>query len=71
MRLQHLRLTSEPSRHRPRRLSQLVTISIERSERADGGPLAYRVTHRVKAWQPGDAPRVERSRVEGTLPMVI
>jgi alkaline phosphatase D len=41
---------------------------IERSERADGGPLAYRATHRVKAWKAEGVPQVERVRVEGKLP---
>ena len=44
---------------------------IERSEQADGGPLAYRATHRVKAWKPGDTPQVERVRVEGKLPLIV
>ena len=42
---------------------------IERDAREDGGPLAYRVTHRVKRWKPGTAPRMERSAQEGTLPL--
>jgi alkaline phosphatase D len=44
---------------------------IERSHREDGGPLAYRVTHRVKLWKPGSAPRLERRAQEGTLPLVL
>jgi alkaline phosphatase D len=44
---------------------------IERDERADGGALAYRVAHRVKRWAPGTAPRLERTRAEGTLPLVL
>lgn len=44
---------------------------IQRSEREDGGPLAYRVTHRVKLWEPGSAPRMERTVQEGTLPLVV
>jgi alkaline phosphatase D len=46
-----------------------VPRPIERAEREDGGPLAYRVTHRVKLWKPGYAPRMERSAQEGTLPL--
>ncbi|HKS76017.1 MAG TPA: alkaline phosphatase D family protein [Terriglobales bacterium] len=42
---------------------------LERSETPDGGPLAYRVTHRVKLWKAGSSPKVERTNVEGTLPM--
>jgi alkaline phosphatase D len=44
---------------------------LERSESADGGPLAYRVAHRVKLWEPGTAPRLERTKSEGTLPLVV
>ena len=44
---------------------------IERNDGADGGPLAYRVAHRVKRWAPGAAPKLERSMVEGTLPLVL
>jgi hypothetical protein len=42
---------------------------LERSDRADGGPLAYRVAHRVK--RSTDAPRLERTKVEGILPLVL
>jgi alkaline phosphatase D len=48
-----------------------VPRPIERSDRPDGGPLAYRVTHRVRAWNPRAVPRVERLGVEGTLPLVV
>jgi alkaline phosphatase D len=44
---------------------------LERSARADGGPLAYRVAHRVRLWAKGAAPRLERTTVEGTLPLVL
>jgi len=44
---------------------------LERSERADGGPLVYRVAHRVKRWEPGTAPRLERTKSEGALPLVL
>jgi alkaline phosphatase D len=43
---------------------------LERSAGVDGGPLAYRVVHRAKRWAPGTAPRLERTRVEGTLPLI-
>jgi len=36
-----------------------------------GGPLAYRVVHRVKRWAPGEAPKLERTAVEGTLPLAL
>jgi len=45
-----------------------VVRPVERSDRVDGGPLAYRVTHRVKH---GVSPRIERTKVEGTLPVVV
>ena len=44
---------------------------IERSERADGGPLAYRVVHRVALWRAGERPRLERTRLEGTPPLAL
>jgi alkaline phosphatase D len=31
----------------------------------DGGPVRYRVTHRVRRWAAGEAPRVERAALEG------
>ena len=42
-----------------------------RSPGADGGPLAYRVAHQVQRWSPGEVPQVQRTRVEGTLPLVL
>jgi alkaline phosphatase D len=42
---------------------------LERSDRADGGPLAYRVLHRVTPWTAGTAPRLMRSTLEGTPPL--
>jgi alkaline phosphatase D len=44
---------------------------LEQSDRPDGGPLAYRVAHRVKRWLPDAAPRLERTAVEGELPLVL
>ena len=44
---------------------------IERSAQPDGGPLAYRVTHKVKLWKAGSPPRVERTAQEGAFPLVI
>jgi alkaline phosphatase D len=41
---------------------------IEDNQLEDGGPLAYRVTHRVKLWKPGTTPHIERMRVRGKLP---
>ena len=44
---------------------------VERSESADGGPVTYRVAHRVKRWGHDAAPRLERTSLEGTLPLVL
>ena len=44
---------------------------LERSTTPDGGPLAYRVIHRVNLWQPNAAPKVERTASEGRLPLVL
>ena len=38
---------------------------LERSERADGGPLLYRVAHRARLWQKGEVPRLEAKILEG------
>jgi len=48
-----------------------IVRPLERSERADGGPLAYRVTHRVKRWTHEATPKIERTKVEGILPVVL
>jgi alkaline phosphatase D len=42
---------------------------IERNQRGDGGPLAYRVAHTVKLWKPGSIPHIARTTHEGTLPL--
>jgi len=44
---------------------------LERSDRPDGGPLAYRVSHHVKLWQPGEPPRLKRTVREGEPPLAI
>jgi alkaline phosphatase D len=44
---------------------------LERNDREDGGPLAYRVTHRVPLWGAGESPRIEHIAAEGTLPLVV
>jgi alkaline phosphatase D len=41
---------------------------LERSAGADGGPISYRVKHRVKRWANGKAPRLERTLAEGSIP---
>jgi alkaline phosphatase D len=40
---------------------------LERSSEADGGPLRYRVTHRVQPWAPGEVPHLTRSAQAGEL----
>jgi len=42
-----------------------------RSPDVNGGPLAYRVAHQVRLWRAGEVPRVQRTTVEGTLPLVL
>jgi alkaline phosphatase D len=43
----------------------------EREEAPDGGPLAYRVRHRVPLWRAGEAPRLIQEVVEGDPPFAI
>jgi alkaline phosphatase D len=38
---------------------------VERSERANGGPLLYRTRHRASLWSKGETPRLETQIVEG------
>jgi alkaline phosphatase D len=38
---------------------------LERSERADGGPLLYRVMHRTHLWKAGETPKLEQEILEG------
>lgn len=40
---------------------------LERSDRRDGGPLAYRVVHRTKMWRPGEAPTLAQEVLEGDV----
>jgi len=44
---------------------------IENNPHDDGGPLAYRVTHRVKRWKPGVHPHIDRIAHEGQLPLAL
>ena len=44
---------------------------ITRSERADGGPLRYRVEHVAKLWKPGERPRLEQKVLEGDAELSI
>jgi alkaline phosphatase D len=38
---------------------------LERSPGVDGGPIRYRVVHRVPMWQKGERPRLEQHVIEG------
>lgn len=40
---------------------------LERSDRPDGGPIAYRVVHRTRLWKPGEAPKLEQQVLEGDV----
>jgi alkaline phosphatase D len=42
---------------------------LERSGTADGGPISYRVVHRVRRWASGEQPGIEQEIVEGTPPL--
>ncbi|HLK67761.1 MAG TPA: alkaline phosphatase D family protein [Bryobacteraceae bacterium] len=48
-----------------------VPRPVERNTSEDGGPLAYRVTHRVALWKPGERPRMERVAQQGTFPLSV
>ena len=42
-----------------------IPVPFERSESADGGPLRYRVRHRVDRWKAGEQPKLAQTVVEG------
>jgi alkaline phosphatase D len=44
---------------------------LERSESENGGPVRYRITHRVERWNARTHPAIKRTKVEGTLPLVL
>jgi alkaline phosphatase D len=44
---------------------------IERIDAPDGGPVAYRVVHRVKTWRAGDRPTIDQQIIEGKPPFTI
>jgi alkaline phosphatase D len=44
---------------------------LERSDKADGGPLVYRVVHRAKLWKAGETPQLERTLLDGKTPLSI
>jgi alkaline phosphatase D len=42
---------------------------LKRSEHEDGGPVIYRISHRVERWDAKARPAIKRMKVEGTLPL--
>jgi alkaline phosphatase D len=42
-----------------------IPVPLERSETDDGGPLLYRVAHRVSLWKPGEPPLLRQEILEG------
>jgi len=42
-----------------------IPVPFERSESPDGGPLRYRVRHRVNLWKAGEQPKLAQTVVEG------
>jgi len=42
-----------------------IPVPLERSETDDGGPLVYRVAHRVSLWKPGEPPLLRQEVLEG------
>ena len=46
-----------------------ITRPLERNTAPDGGPLAYRVTHKVNRWHPGEAPQLQQRVIEGDPPL--
>jgi alkaline phosphatase D len=44
---------------------------LERVERSDGGPLRYRVVHRVRLWQRGKRPEMTQEIREGSADLSI
>jgi alkaline phosphatase D len=51
--------------------AEFVAIArpLERNLASDGGPLAYRVVHRVKRWAPGERPALEQYIAERLPPL--
>ena len=48
-----------------------VPRPIERSPRADGGPLRYRVRHEVPVWRPSESPRLRQAILEGDAGLAV
>jgi alkaline phosphatase D len=44
---------------------------ITRAEAPDGGPLLYRVEHRVRRWQAGERPKLDQRVLEGNPQMAL
>jgi alkaline phosphatase D len=44
---------------------------VARSDRADGGPLRYRVVHTAPLWKSGERPRLKTSVLEGDVGLSI
>ena len=42
---------------------------LERANAPDGGPLVYRLGHRVPLWRAGEPARMEQQLIEGQLPI--
>lgn len=42
-----------------------IPVPLERAGTEDGGPLVYRVAHRVALWKPGEAPLLRQEILEG------
>lgn len=42
-----------------------IPVPLERAGTDDGGPLRYRVAHRVSAWKPGERPELRQEVLEG------
>jgi alkaline phosphatase D len=62
-----VRLTSDEMR------TEFVCIPrpITRSDRADGGPLRYRVVHTASLWKPGERPVLKQQVLEGDVGLSI
>jgi alkaline phosphatase D len=44
-----------------------IPVPFERSDSADGGPLRYRVRHRVNRWKAGEQPKLVQTVVAGNV----
>ena len=48
-----------------------ITRPLERNMAPDGGPLVYRVSHKVNRWRPGEAPQLQQRVLEGDPQLAI